>query len=77
MSITYEANLNCDGKDCKTRPITGCREVPRHAKKVVLYWAERADWVTIDDEHYCPDCAELIKPDLKEVLEESISRQSG
>jgi len=61
MSITYEANLNCDGKDCKTVPVTGltwrdCQIAAGIAKND----AEAQGWVFIDDEHYCPDCAEKL-----------------
>jgi len=61
MSITYEANLNCDGKDCKTRPITlELWTDPKVAKYFLLEKAKKQDWVIIDDEHYCPDCAEKV-----------------
>jgi len=58
MSITYEANLNCDGKDCKTRPVTAFHEDPEYAKRYALQKSKDCDWVIIEDEHYCPDCAE-------------------
>jgi len=61
MSITYEANLNCVGKDCKTLPLTlWFSNVSRKANQMVLDAGYRNDWVTIDDEHYCPDCAEKV-----------------
>ena len=61
MSLTYEANLNCDGKDCKTRPVTGIIwEDYRVAAAVVKHTAKEQDWVFIEDEHYCPDCAEKV-----------------
>jgi len=63
MSITYEANLNCDGKDCKTRPITTALHESYVAKNIVLQIARAQDWVFIKGEHYCPDCAEIFKVD--------------
>lgn len=62
MSITYEANLNCDGKDCKTRPLTAMiLKNPEIAKNIALNMGKRNDWVIIENEHYCPDCAEIFK----------------
>jgi len=61
MSITYEANLNCDGKDCKTRPVTSLYKRPDNAKYFVLKKAKNLDWIFIrKNKHYCPDCAEGI-----------------
>jgi len=61
MSITYEANLNCDGKDCKTQPVTALDSVPATARRMAFIKGASCDWVIIEDEHYCPDCAEVFK----------------
>jgi len=61
VSITYEANLNCDGKDCKTVPITLWFKNVSNAKNVVVDVGYRNGWATIEDEHYCPDCGEVFK----------------
>ena len=60
MSITYEANLNCDGKDCKTLPITVFHKVPRIARRVAFIKGASCDWVIREGKHYCPDCAEIV-----------------
>lgn len=58
MSITYEANLNCDGKDCYVRPVTDNHERPWQARILAKKKARFQDWVFIDDKHYCPECGE-------------------
>jgi len=60
--ITYETNLNCDGQNCKILPVTALHKNSITATLVVLARGRRDDWVIIDGEHYCPDCAEIIKP---------------
>lgn len=61
MCTTYEANLNCDGKDCKTRPVTSLNYVTaQQARNKVWMKAKNQDWVFIEDEHYCQDCAEKV-----------------
>jgi len=61
MSITYEANLNCDGKDCKAVPLTLWFKSIIPEKNMVVAMGKRNDWIIIEDEHYCPDCAEVFK----------------
>lgn len=80
--ITYEANLNCDGQNCKTRPVTGAtHRIPMIAMTLAKQNAIAFDWVFIDDEHYCPDCAEITKPDkdsdMLAALRESIKKEEA
>jgi len=80
VSITYEANLNCDGADCKTRPIVRHHENPAIAKRIVLQGGRHNDWVTIEDEHYCPNCAEIWtakNPNLMTALKKSIKKEEA
>ena len=60
--ITYEANLNCDGQDCEAEPVTSLRPSPGSAKRLAEHEATQKEWVIIEDEHYCPDCAEIVIP---------------
>jgi len=83
--ITYEANLNCDGQNCKTypitNPITNYHEPPCQAKILAKQRARFQGWVFIDGEHYCPDCAEVTKPvngnHLIKAIRESIKKEEA
>ena len=83
--ITYEANLNCDGAGCKTSPVTSSLyEKPGTAKYFLFAKAVKIDWVFINDEHYCPNCAELFPncaelfgPNLITALRESIKKEEA
>ena len=59
--IKFVAQITCDGQDCNSIISTNAWEQANEALFQLGIRANDKKWVFIDNEQYCPKCAEVYK----------------